>query len=476
MTALWKHQEDAVAFALDRPATLCCVGMGGGKSKIAITLADIWRCHRVLIVCPTTCRPVWRRELGKHAERDYDVVILDRCSVAKRTAWAAACCESDKPVVVVVNYEASWREPFQSWSLAQHWDLIILDESHRVMRTSRTSEHARKLHDVSDLRLCLSGTPLTQDPISVWGQCRFLDPEVFGEDLEEFKQEYEATHGIACRKANLSLNRTLAKYKPDVRPFAFPDWLYSGTINTDDYLERLSQLAFRVENLNLDLPPLQVERRTFRLSRRARRLYDEVLGQHGPELESGRWADIKGSYSVTMRLQQITSGWMPEKDGTIVTLDTGKAECLEQILREAGGEPVVVFGRFVHDLDITQTIAERLGLRYGEISQRRKDGLSRLGEMPEGLQVVGVQEQAGGAGIDLTRARVGVDYSPSWSLPNYDQKVARIHRPPQKLPVILYQLVAENSIDEEIHFALQARREVIGYAWKGLAETVSQPA
>jgi len=94
--------------------------------------------------------------------------------------------------------------------------------------------------------------------------------------------------------------------------------------------------------------------------------------------------------------------------------------------------------------------------------------------MPDGLQVVAVQEQAGGAGIDLTAARIAVDYSPSWRLDMWDQKVARVYRPPQDKPVILYQLIAENTIDEEIHRALTARRGMVKQVWSGMRE-LSQP-
>jgi SNF2 family DNA or RNA helicase len=144
---------------------------------------------------------------------------------------------------------------------------------------------------------------------------------------------------------------------------------------------------------------------------------------------------------------------------------------LEDILTEAGGEPVVVFTRFVQDLNTVESLAAKLGLKYGEISGRRKDGINDIATMTEGLQVVGVEEEAGGAGIDLSRARLVVDYSPSWKLAVYEQKLARVHRPPQNQPVIVYQLVAEDSIDEEVYRALQARRAVIGQAWRSLETT-----
>lgn len=472
--ALRPHQLEATAFARSRPASLIAAGMGCGKTAVALALADEWETNRTLVLCPTTVRPVWRGQIAKHAAREYNVVILDSGSVKRRTKRADwEFHDVGKPAIIVVNYEAAWREPFRSWVLSQRWDLTILDESQRAQRESRTALFCNELRKVSDRRLCLSGTPLTQDPVSVWAQCRFLDPSVFGEDLEAFKWQFEDPYTVGALKAVARLNKVWLRSHS--KPWVFGDWLKVGTINTEEYLWRLSTVAFRVENAVLNLPPLTVERRTFRLSDSARSIYEAIQEGYLDKIESGRWPNVKGSYAITMRLQQITSGWLPDRDGKIVPVDGGKAHCLEDILVEAGGEPVVVFARFVRDLDTVESLAAQFRLRYGEISQRRKDGLSDTGTMPEGLQVVGVQEQAGGAGIDLTLARLVVRYSPSWSVDKFDQSLARVYRPPQTRPVIVYELVAEDSVDEEVYWALTARRQVIGQVWSGLA-AADQPS
>ena len=75
---LWKHQKRAFDFAYWKPATLVGAGMGTGKSYIALALADSWDVQRTLILCPTTVRPVWRREIAKHSVRDVQAVILDK--------------------------------------------------------------------------------------------------------------------------------------------------------------------------------------------------------------------------------------------------------------------------------------------------------------------------------------------------------------------------------------------------------------
>lgn len=476
MTELRYHQRLAHRFASCRPASLLGLGMGSGKTAIAQALCDDWGCLRTLVLCPASVRGVWRREIALHASRETHAVILDHGSIDQRTTQAARALWQQKnhsprlPVTVVANYEAILHQPFGGWITHPRWDLVILDESHRVSGESQTAARVWDLTNHSQHRLCLTGTPFTQAPLSVWAQCRFLDPSVFGEDLEEFKWEYENTHALEARKCIEVLSAAGALFGHG--PCPVPDRWKDGTINTEEYLQRLSRIAFRIEPCNMDLPPLTVEKRTFCLSKEARELYDGVAHGHWEELSSGRWRDVAESYAVTMRLQQITSGWIPDRSGGVMPVDSGKQDMLEEVLVGAAGEPVVVFCRFVRDLDITEMLAKRHHLVYGEISHRRKDALTPLAQMADGLQVVGVQEQAGGAGIDLSASRIAVDYSPSWSLATYEQKVARLHRPPQNRPVLLIPLIADRTIDCEIHRALAARRGMVSRAVQGL-ETLS---
>jgi SNF2 family DNA or RNA helicase len=425
------------------------------------------------VLCPPSVRAVWRREIAKHSKREIDALILDTGSVRQRTNQAIrAVWKWRRPSIIVINYEAVWREPFCRLALEGPWDLVICDESHKLQREGVTARFVAKLRESAARRLCLTGTPLTQDPLAVFAQARFLDPTVFGENYEAFKWWYYNPEDLKKRKDNVRINAICAKNGWE--PVYVEEAYMCGVLLPTQYLAALSRIAFRVENAVLSLPPLLTEQRTFALSQRARTLYTMIQDGHGADIMEGPWGEKGGSYATTMRLQEITSGWLPDESGNPVTIDQGKADALRDLLREAGGEPVVVFCRFVRDLDTVRETAGRLGLVYGEISHRRKDGVSALGTMPAGLDVVGVQPQAGGAGIDLTRARIAVFFSPSWSLAEYDQAVARVHRPPATRPVIIYHLVAEGTIDEEIYLALRSRRDLVGQIWRDLG-TASAP-
>lgn len=139
-------------------------------------------------------------------------------------------------------------------------------------------------------------------------------------------------------------------------------------------------------------------------------------------------------------------------------------------------DPVVVFCRFTADLDAVKWVADELGWRYGEISGRRKDGLNERSKMAENIDIVGVQIQSGGVGIDLTRARYGIYYSVGFSLGDYDQSLSRIHRPGQTRQVAYFHIVGEKTVDETVYAALQARKDVIDYTLIELSKKRTEKA
>jgi SNF2 family DNA or RNA helicase len=163
-----------------------------------------------------------------------------------------------------------------------------------------------------------------------------------------------------------------------------------------------------------------------------------------------------------LRLQQITSGHVKTDDGRTVEVGTAKADALVDLLSDIPvGEPVVVFCVFRHDLAQLRRVAERLGRNYGEISGSQKD-LTDEATMPKGIELLGVQWQSGAVGIDLTRARYGVIFSPTFNGGDYEQGLARQHRPGQTRPTVFYHLVANGTVDNAIYGALKKRKELVG--------------
>jgi SNF2 family DNA or RNA helicase len=211
----------------------------------------------------------------------------------------------------------------------------------------------------------------------------------------------------------------------------------------------------------LDLPEAMHEERTCELSPAARKAYKQLEEELIADLGTGV-VTASNALVRLLRLQQCASGFLVEDETEkFHRIDTGKQALLGDLLEDAGGEPFVVFCRFRPDLAAVRALCETMGLRYGELSGSLKDGLTDRGEMSPSIDLLGCQIQSGGVGIDLTRARYAVYYSLGFSLSEYEQSLARLHRPGQKRNVCYYHLIAENTVDRRVYSALRARKDVI---------------
>jgi SNF2 family DNA or RNA helicase len=432
----WKHQTDAQRFAHDRPATMLAMAMGTGKSKVAIDLLLQWNCGRVLVLCPVSVRNVWKREIRKWADREFSVCVLEKGTVKDKTHVAQLAILGSLPTVVVVNYDSAWREPLGSWLLKDRWDCVILDESHRAKaHNSRISKFVARLADKAKRRLCLTGTPMPNSPLDVFGQYRFLDSRYFGKRWTAFKASY-----AECN--NPSIPQQITGYR-----------------NLDKLKQWFGRIAYQVGPEVLDLPEVTHDTRTCTLPPLAARIYRDLESDFYAELEGGL-VTAANVLVKTLRLRQVVSGFIqPDDTDALVDLHDGKADLLADLLQDLG-EPCVVFAEFRRDLRTIRKMAERLKLTYGEVSGAAND-LSEDATIPPGIDVLGVQYQSGGVGVDLSAARYGIYFSPTWSLGNYEQSLARLNRPGQKGPVVYYHLVCEGTIDEKVYRALRAKKNVI---------------
>jgi SNF2 family DNA or RNA helicase len=391
-----------------------------------------------------------------------------------RTAIADAELRDPSPACLVVNTEASWRYPLAEWILERRWDCIVLDEPHLggiKTNGTRASEFVAQLTARSRRRLALTGTPLAHNPLDAWGQYRFLDPTIFGPDYAAFLDRYAAPKQLRRRKklriAHSSVAAVIAELwgadsplidewgeAPDYTP-----WL-PGLRNAEEFAARIAPITWSCKSADvLDLPPLLQDSREVKIGAEAQRLYDQLLDQLWADTGHGT-VTINSALTMSVRLQQITSGHVGTDNGRLYRFrDNPKHEALHDLLSQTS-EPSVVFCRYIADLDVVAEITKSLGKRYAEFSHRRKDALTNLATLRQGVDVAGVQPKSGGVGIDLSTAKIGVWYSLALSLPEYDQGIGRLHRP-GSTGTRIYSIVAQGTIDADIHQAIADRREII---------------
>lgn len=421
---LWPHQSEALEFCEEHPASLLYLGMGAGKTRIA---ANALKTPALVLTRSSVIEDgIWERELGA-----MDIPVYPLTGPISLRANQLVQNWSPRPAVYLVNHEGCWREPLAMEILRRPWATVVIDEIHHVKAPgSKVSRFAAKLGRTVR-KIGLSGTPFAHSPLDVYGQYRFLDPQIYGTNFASFRSRYAVMGGFQGHQV-------------------------IGYQNQDEFMRRFWRIAFRRE-MDFGLEDVDFDR-THDLDPRARALYKELDSEFWAEWETGSVTIANAAVKV-LRLQQLAAGHTKLDDGSVETVHTGRQDLLADFLEDLDrDEPVVVFCRFTHDLHQVRRVAQFLGRPYSEVSGHEMS----LKEWKEGkTTILGVQIQSGGEGIDLTRAALAVYYSVGHSLSDYLQSRARLVRPGQQRPVRFYHLKARGTVDSKVYAALRAREDVI---------------
>ena len=440
--APYQHQKDAYKFALrclmNGGGCALLMEMGCGKTLTAIAIIGALRLlsgiQRVLIVAPVSILGVWRDEFSKFAGYEYDLVVLEG-SAAKK-ADTLRHMTGKRLQVVVINYESMWRmeNELAKW----HPDAIIADEAHKIKTHNISASKAmHRLGARAPFRLLLTGTVIVNKPIDVFSQFKFCDPTIFGNSFYAFRNRYFDMTGYG-------------NYTPVLRKYMEPE-----------LSQKLHSISFRVtKDQCLDLPETTDIIQRVDLEPEAQRLYRQLVRDSYAELSR----DVVTTTNVLtrlLRLMQLTGGHLSgDESAAVESVSKAKLNALSDLIDSAmeNGQKVVVIARFVPEIhDITKML-EAKGIRYAQISgeiKDRDDQVAAFQNDPDCRVFVG-QIATAGLGITLTAASTMIFYSLDYSMANFDQCRARIHRVGQRNACTYYFLVARNTIDERV---LQALRD-----------------
>lgn len=441
MQERWKVQEEALNWLRTHPCAMLDMSMGTGKTRTVIDYVeerdDI---EKILIVCPlsTIRERTWENNLKKFATKLWLYWGDHKGSVPKKAERIEDMLDqfynrNERKLFVVVNYEIIWRKPMDETLLRAHFDLIVLDESHRAKAAgTKQSRFAHLIGKHCRNKICLSGTPMANSPLDIYGQYRFLDQRVFGTRINDFKEEYAVFSG--------GTPRFVVGYK-----------------NLDKLQEKFRSLAYtcKIEDVasQIKLPPAMPDViRTAEFPGSAQKIITELKNDFFAEYENAVIAP-KNVLERLLRLQQLCSGFVVSDIGE-TEIHAEKLKLLQDVLNDIEGK-VVVFCNFRHDISM---IRANVPNTY-EIS----GSAFELNEWKEakGSAVLIVQIQAGAESIELTDAKYAIYYSLPHSLALYEQSRARIYRPTQTERAVFIHLFMENSVDENIYRALRDKKNVI---------------
>ena len=415
--------------------------MGTGKTLISIGIAVYLylqkEINKLLIVAPLSITKVWEEEFEKFADFDYQLKVLERTTYKKQETLRNLC--GNKLQVAVVNYESCWRmeKEIADWKP----DMIICDESSKIKNhQAKQSKALHRLGKISKHNIILTGTPVTNNPLDFFSQYKFLDEGVFGSSYYAFRSRYAVVGG-------------------------YGHYQVVGYKNLQEFTEKAHKIAFRITKKEaLDLPEQVDVIRTIELEPSARATYNKVERDSYAELQHG---EIVTTNVLTklLRLSQITGGFVKDEFNEFVEqVSEAKLEALKEIVEECvdAGKKLVVFARFIPEIDEITKMLKKLGIQYALIRGDVKDRASEVDKFQNdpSVKVFIGQLQTTGMGLTLTAADTAVFYSLSYNFADYEQAKARIHRIGQKNTCTYIHLIAKKTIDEKVMDALKSKKNI----------------
>jgi superfamily II DNA or RNA helicase len=416
-------------------AFLRSVGLGGiladdmglGKTVEALCVFD----KKTLVVCPTSVLPNWKSELARF-----------RPSLRVNVYHGPSRTFDDSADVTLTTY-AILRLDSEELS-RRKFDAAVIDEAQAIKNPdSQVARAAFALN--ADFRLAMTGTPVENRLDELWSLMHFANRGLLG-GRREFDAEVARPVADGVPGAAQSLRQR-------IRPFV---------------------LRRRKAEVAPELPPRTEATLKIALDERERGLYDAIraatqsdmvaaLGTGG----SGK-LDVMKALEALLRLRQAAChpALLPGQKAA----SSSKVEALVEALVNAAedGHKALVFSQWTSLLDLIEPVLSQIGIEFTRLdgSTRDRAAVVESFQSTAGPPVMLISLKAGGTGLNLTAADHVFLCDPWWNPAVEDQAADRAHRIGQERPVMIYRLVAVDTVEERI-LELQQRKRAIGEAALG---------
>lgn len=467
-TKPYKHQQTAFERGRRQESFAYLMEMGTGKTKVAIDDTYDLFCagliNAAVIIAPKGVYLNWsEKELPKHMNpAEFTVYTWNTTQTQKEFDFQDKMIRTPYTSlkIVVINVEAfsSKRGPeFIKQFLKAHKAMMIVDESTTIknFRASRTKTLV-ELGGLAKYRRILTGSPITNSPLDIFTQARFLDPKLLG---------YSSYFAFRARYAII---QTI-----NLGPRSFKK--VTGYQRIDELAKKVAGFSFRVTKEEcLDLPEKIYLSREVELTPEQTKAYAAMKQMAMVEMMDGGISSASIALTQLLRLHQIVCGHLKMDDGTMTEFKNNRIDELMEILAESTGK-VIIWANYKANIQaiahaIRTAKDEEGGLLYGpdsvveywgEIdSKERKLNNDAFQDPKSGVRFFVGNAATGGMGIDLYAANTVVYYSNSYKLEDRMQSEDRAHRIGQTKPVTYVDLICKGTVDEKIIQALRSKMNI----------------
>ena len=433
----YPHQQAGINWILSHPACALFWGMGTGKTVTTLTAIDRLIYDQledgpVLVIAPKrVAEDTWSKEtakwthlhhlrvskvIGSRNERvtaldtPADLYVINRENVVWLVEWCERHCGGWPFPIVVLDELSSFKS-----AQAKRWKAI-----------RRVRGRIRRI-------IGLTGTPRPNGLEDLWPEVYLLDQgQRLGRTLGAFRARW-----LLPEKMN---GHIVYSYRPKEGAETEVYDRLGGicmSIRKEDVLQLPGQIY---EDIVLTAPPALLKR--YKEFEREKVL--ECLDDDGQIV-------VGTAAALTNKLLQFANGAIYDMDGQTHELHTIKLDALEELIEEAGGDPVLVLYAYKHDADRIQQ----------RITCRRLDTSADIDAWNRGEVPVALAHPASiGHGLNLQEGgHITIWYGLTWSLELYQQANERLNRPGQTQVCRVYHLVLGGTHDERVLKALKDKEE-----------------
>lgn len=462
--------------------------------------------QRVLVVCPTGLVTQWASEMQeKFHERfqvilpsDYDTIrrLTDADDVYGQFDQVISPMDSIKPIEKHAGWTDERVEKYNEeriYSIINSgWDLIIIDEAHRVAGSS--GEVARYklgylLSQASPYLLLLSATPHNGKTEPFLRLVRLLDEEAFP-NAKSIVKEQVAPYLIRTEKREAIDNNGNLLFKNRITHLVELNWDERHTLQRElyqmvsSYVSKTYDKARRNRKKNMCLIFLLIimqrmvtsstaavrqslERRLQVLKTQSTRigsLTEEDLAEL--DIEDGVEEAIEAmSLDIDAEIEELERIIAVAKQAEFQYPDVKVeklVDTIDEILSDDRNQKIIVFTEFVATQAYLKTLLEKRGftvtiLNGGMSIDERNEALLEFKTKSN----IFISTDAGGEGLNLQFSNIIINYDLPWNPMKIEQRCGRADRIGQQRDVHIYNFIITDTVECRVREVLEEKLSVI---------------
>lgn len=434
LNKLYDYQKETAENLAERYFGADLSEVGTGKTVTAMGVMHLSGENSFLVISPKSVARQWENKF--HEFWPSIMVFGSSVSQDQRIQTYKDFFNFDGRKVLVVTYEHIRMDIY--WLKDLDFGVIYADECHRLGNPKTLLYKAITKLKIAR-RYGATATPLRSSPLQAYGIFNWLNPGLLGKSYYHFLLEYTVKNNQGWILGYKNLDKLGQKI--------FPHYVK----NT-------------MEDVGVFLPKLIEESIEFELNKREQKLYDNMRKEMLLEIEEKEIKKINDP--TALYLSVVKLGKMQEVCDSLEMLgdytDSSKIATLKGHLKDTleSGNKAVVFTRFSRMAHILYRELSEYSpaLIVGDTKDRQAE-IDKF-DNDEDCKVI-VITTAGNEGINLQRANIlyMVDV-PLGSYGSLVQTIGRINRIGQTKPMVVYYLMAKDTVDVRLKKLLMLKKDM----------------